>query len=141
MSTRLIFFYGTLLNGFRHAGLARLERSLAFVGRGVIEASLFDLGPYPGAIRCTGSSVWGEIYQMLDVPLVLDTLDDFEDYRVDDPGASLYIRVEVAATMIDPTSVVAWAYFYNRSVDNAVLIPSGDYRQYLAQHPRRAKPS
>ena len=46
----LVFCYGTLMDGFDGRRRAGVEGSLTSVGRGSIQARLFDLGPYP-AIR------------------------------------------------------------------------------------------
>ena len=48
--TDLVFFYGTLMSGFRRPGRASLDRALRPMGRGWISAALFDLGIYPAAV-------------------------------------------------------------------------------------------
>ena len=57
--TDLVFFYGTLMSGFQRPGRARLDRVLTPVGRGWIQAALFDLGIYPAAIPASDSRVCG----------------------------------------------------------------------------------
>ena len=42
--TDLVFFYGTLMSGFKRHGRAGLDRALMPIGRGSIKAALFDLG-------------------------------------------------------------------------------------------------
>ena len=129
--TNLVFVYGTLLSRFERPGGARLSQNLRPLGRGSIEAMLFDLGTYPAAIHATGSRVWGEVNQMLDEKFVLSVLDEFENCRVGEPGTSLYVRQEVPSDLDDGTSVLAWAYFYNASLGQAERIASGNYLQYL----------
>ena len=129
----LVFFYGTLMSGFRRPGRERLERQLQPVGRGWIRAALFDLGIYPAAIPAADSRVWGEIHRMLEPDAVLSALDEIEGFRPGEPDASLYTRAETDVTFGDrPGSVgKAWAYFYNAPLGRAQRIDSGDYLEHL----------
>jgi len=129
--TDLVFFYGTLMSGFKREGRARLDALLVPQGRGWIRASLFDLGIYPAAIPATDSKVWGEVHRMRDVDAVLSSLDEIEGYRPDEPDASLYVRVETGVTFEDDRTAQAWTYFYNAPLGRAQRIESGDYLQHL----------
>jgi gamma-glutamylcyclotransferase (GGCT)/AIG2-like uncharacterized protein YtfP len=129
--TDLVFFYGTLMTGFQRPGRARLDHVLVPMGRGWIDAALFDLGIYPAAIPATDSRVWGEVHQMLDADSVLHALDEIEGYSADEPDTSLYTRVETPVTMSDGQVVRAWVYFYNAPLGRAERIPSGDYLEHL----------
>ncbi len=129
--TDLVFFYGTLMSGFERAGRARLDRSLKPMGRGRIDAALFDLGIYPAAIPATEGHVWGEVHQMLDAAHVLATLDEIEGYSPQAPDSSLYRRVETPVTLEDGRTADAWVYFYNAPLGRAERIQSGDYLQHL----------
>ena len=40
--TDLVFFYGTLMSGFKRAGRSRVDAMLTAIGRGSIGAALFD---------------------------------------------------------------------------------------------------
>jgi gamma-glutamylcyclotransferase (GGCT)/AIG2-like uncharacterized protein YtfP len=127
----LVFFYGTLMSGFKRAGRAHVEAKLAAQGRGWIGATLFDLGIYPAAIPAADSRVWGEIYRMTDADTVLAALDEIEGYRPAEPDRSLYTRVETAVTFEDGHVANAWVYFYNAPLGGAQRIESGDYLEYL----------
>jgi gamma-glutamylcyclotransferase (GGCT)/AIG2-like uncharacterized protein YtfP len=127
----LVFFYGTLMAGFDRRRRAQIDDKLAYIGRGSIHATLFDLGLYPAAIPSPEGHVWGELYRMSDAPVVLAALDDIEGYRLDDPDRSLYIRDEVEVTLTDGSSERAWVYFYNAPLGQAPRIPSGDYLQHV----------
>jgi len=70
--TNLVFFYGTLMTGFKRRGRSRIEAKLAPEGRGSISAALFDLGIYPAAVPSSDSQVFGEVHRMLDVDSVLE---------------------------------------------------------------------
>jgi gamma-glutamylcyclotransferase (GGCT)/AIG2-like uncharacterized protein YtfP len=129
--TDLVFFYGTLMSGFKREGRARLDTMLSSEGRGSIDAALYDLGIYPGAIPASDSKVWGEVHRMLNAETVLTTLDAIEGYRPGQPDASLYRREEIAVTFADGHQSTAWAYFYNAPLGRAQRIESGDYLQHL----------
>jgi gamma-glutamylcyclotransferase (GGCT)/AIG2-like uncharacterized protein YtfP len=129
--TDLVFFYGTLMSGFKRAGRAHVDAKLAPQGRGRIGAMLFDLGIYPAAIPAADSRVWGEVYRMTDVEAVLAALDEIEGFRPAEPGRSLYTRVETPVTFDDGQVANAWAYFYNAPLGGAQRIESGDYLEHL----------
>jgi len=101
------------------------------MGRGRINAALFDLGIYPAAIPANEGHVWGEVHQMLDAVDVLDTLDEIEGYSSQAPDSSLYRRVETPVTLEDGRTADAWVYFYNAPLGRAERIQSGDYLQHL----------
>jgi gamma-glutamylcyclotransferase (GGCT)/AIG2-like uncharacterized protein YtfP len=129
--TDLVFFYGTLMSGFKRAGRSRVESSLTSMGRGSIGAALFDLGIYPAAIPSADSRVNGEVYRMSDVEHVLTALDEIEGHRPTEPDTSLYRRLETPVTMDDGHVEEAWAYFYNAPLGQAQRIESGDYLEHL----------
>ena len=126
----LVFFYGTLMSGFRREGRTGVDDQLKAIGRGSIAAALFDLGLYPAAIP-SDSRVQGELHQMLDVDHVLAVLDEIEGYSVSDPFTSLYTREQTSVSLHDGSVVNAWVYFYNAPLGSAPRIESGDYLEYL----------
>lgn len=127
----LVFFYGTLMTGFDRRRRAGIEGRLLFRGRGCIRAQLFDLGIYPAAVPAHDGAVWGEIYEVLDVPAVLHVLDELEGHSPDAPEHSLYVRERVPATLEDGTTLDVWVYFYNAPLGRAPLITSGDYLEHV----------
>ena len=133
--TDLVFFYGTLMSGFKRAGRSRIDPKLTPVGRGSIAATLFDLGIYPAAIPALDERVLGEVHRMLDADAVLAALDEIEGYRPAQPDASLYTRVETPVTLEDGRVAPAWVYFYNAPLGQAQRIASGDYLQHLKVKP------
>ena len=126
-----MFFYGTLMAGFDRRRRAGIDQKLTYVGRGSIEAALFDLGIYPAAVPAPGGVVWGEVYEMSDPQVVLTALDDIEGYRSEDPDRSLYTRAHAIVTLPDGTHAPAWVYFYNAPLGRAPQIPSGDYLDHV----------
>ena len=129
--TDLVFFYGTLMSGFKRPGRSRVDTKLSPVGRGWIPAALYDLGLYPAAIPAFDDRVFGEVHRMLDSEEVLSVLDEIEGFRPSEPDASLYTRVETTVTFQDGRTAPAWAYFYNAPLGRAHRIESGDYREHL----------
>jgi len=129
--TDRVFFYGTLMTGFDRRRRAGIDPLLERVGRGRIEAALFDLGIYPAAIPAPDGVVWGEIYRAVDIDKVLTGLDDIEGFSPAMPEVSLYNRVEVPVVYDDGTTGDAWVYFYNAPLGRAERITSGDYLEHL----------
>jgi len=129
--TELVFFYGTLMSGFKRPGRARLDQALRPVGRAWIHAALFDLGIYPAAIPAHDTKVFGEVHRMLDADAVLTSLDEIEGYSAAEPDSSLYTRAEIPVTFSDGHGSTAWVYFYNAPLGRAERIESGDYLEHL----------
>ncbi len=129
--TDLVFFYGTLMSGFKRPGRSRIDPKLELVGRGSINAALFDLGIYPAAIPASDGKVWGEVYRMTDSGSVLAALDEIEGYRANEPDTSLYLRVETPVVLDDGATASVWVYFYNAPLGQAQRVESGDYLQHL----------
>jgi gamma-glutamylcyclotransferase (GGCT)/AIG2-like uncharacterized protein YtfP len=128
--TDLVFFYGTLMSGFKRPGRERLDSKLTAIGRGAIHAALFDVGLYPAAIPASDALVQGELHRMSD-DTVLHELDEIEGFRPEEPDASLYRRLETPVTLQDGRTEIAWAYFYNAPLGGSPRIESGDYLDYL----------
>ena len=127
----LVFFYGTLMTPFNRTGRLRIDPHLLYVGRGTIEAALFDLGIYPAAVPASGGRVWGEVYEMTHVSIVLAALDEIEGFRPGEPETSLYTRRLTPVRLDGGGDVEAWAYFYNAPLGRAERIESGDYLEHL----------
>ena len=127
----LVFFYGTLMTPFNRTSHLSVDRHLVYMGRGTIEAALFDLGIYPAAVPASDGCVWGEIYEMTHPSIVLRTLDELEGFRPGEQDSSLYVRALTPVTNEDGIVVDAWAYFYNAPLGRAQRIESGDYLEHL----------
>ena len=129
--TDLVFFYGTLMSGFKRPGRTRVDLALSPIGHGSIQAILFDLGIYPAAIPAADGRVRGELHRMLEPDSVLEALDEIEGYRPKHPDASLYVRREMAVTLDNGDVADAWVYLYNAPLGGAQRIESGDYLDHL----------
>ncbi len=129
--TDRVFFYGTLMTGFRRPGRERIDPQIVFEGRGWIRAALFDLGIYPAAIPASDGQVWGEVHKMKDPDSVLRALDEIEGYQPSEPDTSLYTRVETPVTFASGGAGSVWVYFYNAPLGRAQRVESGDYLEHL----------
>jgi len=129
--SELVFFYGTLMLPFQRAGRSKIDHHLRLVGRGTIQAALFDLGIYPAAVPSSDSTVRGELHEMLEPLTVLRELDGIEGYRSSEPETSLYTRARTPVTLDDGRTFDAWVYFYNAPLGRAERVSSGDYLEHL----------
>jgi len=117
--------------GFDRRRRAGIDDKLHYIGRGAIQAALFDVGLYPAAVPAHEGHCWGEVYEMSEAPTVLAALDEIEGYRHDDPERSLYRREQTDVLLPDATMARAWVYFYNAPMGRAPRISTGDYLEYL----------
>ena len=127
-----IFFYGTLMRGFDLRRRTAIDPLLRLVGQGVVRGALYDLGPYPAAVRAEGT-IRGEVYAVTDPVRLLPLVDAVERYLPDDPARSEYVRAAAPVALDGAGRCTAWIYFYAQPLVGAVRIPSGDYREYLAR--------
>lgn len=132
-TTSFLFVYGTLMKGFQADWPSKVGARL--VGRGKISAKLYDLGDYPGAVYVPGDSgpyVKGELYQLRNPELANGILDQYEEFFPGQPDKSLFVRTVATVRLEEGRREKAWVYFYNRPVDEARFIPSGDYRDKVS---------
>ena len=134
-----IFFYGTLMRGFDLRRRTAIDPLLRLVGQGVVRGALYDLGPYPAAVRAEGT-IRGEVYAVTDPVRLLPRVDAVERYLPDDPARSEYVREAAPVALDGAARCTAWIYFYAQPLAGAVWIPSGDYREYLARVAPRVAP-
>ncbi len=123
-----VFVYGTLLKSMSRFGVLADSR---FMGHGFIQGVLYDLGDYP-AIRHGSSIVYGELYEISREKL--RKLDSIEGCFPQDEPHSLYLRKEAEVTLLnDGSQENAYAYFYNRALNDCQQIICGDYRRYKTE--------
>lgn len=125
-----LFLYGSLLTGGgRRLLKQRLNRLIRSAVPAAIQARLYDLGAYPGAVapKSPRDQVYGLVVT-LDDPRLLRRIDRYEDYFPDRPAASEFIRSAVKARLLTSGKEIdCWVYLYNRRVIGKPPIPSGDY--------------
>jgi len=120
-----VFVYGTLRSGeagFAELGLGELVETL---GPATVAGTLYDLGEYPGALLGSGAIISGELLLPRD-EAVLALLDAYELFDPADPAGSEYRRVQTATK---DDGIKIWIYVYNFPLENARLIPGGDWLQ------------
>lgn len=114
----IVAVYGTLKRGYSNHHL--LDKA-CYIGPDTLTSlTLYDLGPYPGALAKPSTGVSVEVYA-INEPL-LAMLDELEGY---DPGAdkaSLYQRRK-----IQTRHGLAWVYLYNRPVRSRQRIADGSW--------------
>lgn len=119
-----VFVYGTLKKGEKfHRELSK-EPGVRFAGEARIRARLYELPGegYPGAIPTTENSyVHGQLFSIEKPLKTLKALDEFEG--VED---GLFQRKKVDVWR-GRKRTKAWAYFYTRPVDGAILLSNGVY--------------
>ena len=117
--TPLVAVYGTLKRGLRnHHWLEGAD----FLGSDrLTSATLYDLGPFPGAKPEPSRGVEVEVFRV-DTRL-LTSLDRLEDFRPRQPHAGLYHRAIHATTFGS-----AWLYLYNPEVAGCRAIRQGGWR-------------
>jgi len=128
--THLLFAYGTLRRGFERHGV--LQRLVArYIGEGVIEGELFDLGEFPGARKSVSgaSRVRGEVYRLPGTSQAFSVLDSIEGYQTNAADSSLFVREITDVTLPNGKQVQAWVYWLNRWHGPMRRVTSGDYRR------------
>jgi gamma-glutamylcyclotransferase (GGCT)/AIG2-like uncharacterized protein YtfP len=128
-----LFVYGSLRSGFHNSVYAYISRYFIFDGMATVQGKLYDMGEYPAAIPCTENYfITGELYHIAqedEFDRAMEQLDDYEGLLVEPGGIPLYRR-EPVNVLFKNTTVIAWMYWYNRTITNAHRIESGDYVAY-----------
>ncbi len=127
-----LFVYGTLRRAFGHPMARLLPSNGRYIGDGVLDGLLYDVGAYPAAVAAepgTGGVI-GEVHVLERSRLVFRALDRFEGCAPEDPQPHLYVRQERDVRLDGGTSLTAWVYLYNRETGPLLQIPDGDYVRY-----------
>ena len=128
-----IMIYGTLMKGYEGYEELSLDDYLTKIDECTVSGVLYDLEDYPGLIlknelgseaSDSVTSIKGEVYRV-DNENIFGKMDEFERY--DPNGDSLYVREMIR---LDDPPLDAWVYVYNRDVEDATVIESGDWRSY-----------
>ena len=129
VSPEYLFVYGTLKQGFSNPFAEKLHASSVFKGNGSFPGLLYQIDWYPGAIyeKEIDSVVYGEVYQLQNIPDLIRELDKYEEV-FEDESASLYVRRIVPVKMENLELLNCWVYLYNQSVINLIRIESGIFR-------------
>jgi gamma-glutamylcyclotransferase (GGCT)/AIG2-like uncharacterized protein YtfP len=120
-----LFVYGTLKQGGKfHRELSK-DRSVKFIGEARIRGMLYQIqnADYPGAVptRRPNQYVTGQLFFMGQPQRTLAVLDEFEGV---DEGL---FRRELVEAKMNGKPLKAWAYFYDRPLEDSNLLPVGVY--------------
>lgn len=112
-----VFVYGTLRAGESNH---HFLRGAALLGSTRLTSGfrLYDLGPYPAAVKCREikRALIGEVYEI--DKETFSALDELEEYPQ-----------EYTRELIDTDYGQAWIYLYRLSVMRLPEIPNGDWCQ------------
>ena len=124
-----VFVYGTLMSGYDHPMSRLLAAEADFLGPATIRGRLYMITHYPGLLHSddAGDIVHGELYRLRNVDGLMAALDEYESVGPGFEPPTLYLRKTVPATLADGSIVEAWTYIYNRPVDEAKRIVSGNF--------------
>lgn len=114
----IVAVYGTLKRGYSNHHL--LDKACYIGPDTLTRLTLYDLGPYPGALAKPSDGVEVEVYEVNDPLLVM--LDELEGYEPQAEKTSLYLRKK-----IQTTHGLAWVYLYNKPVQSGQRIDSGTW--------------
>ena len=74
-----LFVYGTLLNNYNLKLTDLVTKNLHYLGKAKVEASLYDLGRYPGAIKENNNNeVIGDVFIIDNPDKIFKVLDKYE---------------------------------------------------------------
>jgi gamma-glutamylcyclotransferase (GGCT)/AIG2-like uncharacterized protein YtfP len=126
-----MFVYGTLRKGYDLKLVGKVNHLIRYVGQGKVNADLYDLGRYPGAIRNSrGPEVIGDVFELSDPEHVLRVLDRYEGIRPDE-AASEFVRRKSRVRLRSGKTITAWVYWYNLKSAGKIRIKHKNYLNYL----------
>lgn len=126
-----LFVYGTLRKGYDLKLKDKVAQLIRYVGQGKVNAELYDLGRYPGAIRSSrGTEVIGDVFELGDPARVLRALDKYEGIGPDE-AASEFIRRRSRVRLRSGKTITAWVYWYNFQPAGKIRIKQKNYLNYL----------
>jgi gamma-glutamylcyclotransferase (GGCT)/AIG2-like uncharacterized protein YtfP len=134
--TYCLFVYGTLRSGFRNPAYNYITQYFHLVGEAVVKGQLYDNGSFPVAVATNDEHfITGELYQLNDPAQfgwAIEQLDDYEGLNVE-VGEKPFYKREPSTVFINGNPILAWVYWYNRSVEGMPVIETGDVLKYLQE--------
>jgi gamma-glutamylcyclotransferase (GGCT)/AIG2-like uncharacterized protein YtfP len=126
-----LFVYGTLRNGSIQHYVPQVAAYIQFISNGFVYGKLFDAGEYPAAIKHNEIKLYGELLEIVPDKLdkVLMVLDKYEDFNVQSPEQSLFIRAITEVFTDDNQQCSANIYWYNNNTESLKVIEGGIYRK------------
>src|ERR1043166_1292383 len=105
-----LFVYGTLRNGYNLDVKDQLSADLEYIGKARVDASLYDIGEYPGAVKeaTKKSEIIGDVYLITNPEHVFGVLDEYEGYEQGKAEESEFIRETDKVRLASGGSIDAW---------------------------------
>ncbi len=130
--TDLVFFYGTLMSGFKRAGRSRVDAMLTrdrprLDRRRALRPGHLSGGDPVGRLHASAAKCIGCRMARTCSP---SSTSSRATGRASPTRASTR-RVETPVTFEDGRVAQAWVYFYNAPLGQAQRIESGDYLEHL----------
>ncbi|MBT5484334.1 MAG: gamma-glutamylcyclotransferase [Gammaproteobacteria bacterium] len=129
-SVDYLFVYGTLRSDTYSDSYRQLiAPEFTLISRATIPGKLYLIADYPGLLPAEKPTdlVVGEVYSFTGSELQLADIDDYEGCGVNSQQPHLYRRIKESVALQDGTTISAWTYFYNFSINENMLIRSGDF--------------
>jgi gamma-glutamylcyclotransferase (GGCT)/AIG2-like uncharacterized protein YtfP len=133
-----LFSYGTLQPGLAPPEIEPMVQSFKPMGLAYIYGVLYDFGHYPGAVTGGAGKVWGQVFALPDDPCLLGQLDEYEEFDPSNIDESQFLRQKCLAMLENGNAMEVWVYVYNRNVESAAVIESGDFAK--ARDPKSSQP-
>lgn len=123
-----LFVYGTLRKDCGNDLHRIIDRNSEFVGMAQFQGQMFQVADYPGIVSSDQPKdlVHGELYRLSNTIKLLNVLDEYEEFDLENEANSLFVRKKVPVSL-DGQTVEAYAYLYNRPTKSSTRIASGDY--------------
>ncbi|TXE15033.1 gamma-glutamylcyclotransferase [Seonamhaeicola algicola] len=127
MTAHYLFVYGTLLQNAENEMSAFLKAHATVISKGYFIGQLYKISWFPGAILSNDQTqkVYGTLVKL--TKNVFEVLDDYEDFKPNNPSKSLFIRQKVTVFAKNNRVYNAWVYLYNQNVNPQNRIVSGDF--------------
>ena len=125
-----LFVYGTLRSDTYSDSYRQLiAPEFTLISRATIPGKLYVIADYPGLLPAEKPTdlVVGEVHAFSGGDCQLADIDDYEGCGVNSQQPHLYRRVQQSVALEDGSMISAWVYFYNFSLNENMLIRSGDF--------------
>lgn len=134
-SIELLFTYGTLRLGADNPMQNFLSVRAHWLGQASFQGKLYYCNGHPAVLPSNHSKdkVIGDLFEVDESTDILKILDRYEGFDPANEEGSLYLRKSKRVSLDKGDKkerLEAWIYIFNRPIDTAVRINSGDYLQY-----------
>ena len=125
-----LFVYGSLMKHQDNEMSSFLEKNAEYLDEGYFYGRLYLIDDYPGAVtgKPEDGKVYGHIFRIPEPDNVFPIIDNYEEIGEEFPIPNEYRREQTSIICKDGSSLLCWAYIYNRSVNNLQQLPSGYFR-------------